>query len=338
MNPAMFFSIFTQKKSFAHNSFIGNIKANQLGLHQYRVQFAHFMTNLRRNMLLFCLPKNERDFFNQNGYVLVENFLPQDDFTLLQKTVKNIEHFVRICTQGDTHTYRVLFTSELYKHYPELQILKYNKYLKRLFQYTGAAGHAPTLYGECIYNGVDANCTKTDPQKNLHSDTFFPTVKAWLYLDDVSDMNGAFHYVEGSHKLTPQRLKWEYDMSLKATNSTDSYTKKGSFRVEENELSTLNLPQAKAFRVPKNTLLLADTYGFHKRGQAEAGSTRSSIFMLDRANPFLPLSRWDFDFMPQLRAAYIENSMAKNEKAMLAQNKKPIWRSAGLGIKLSPQI
>ena len=56
-----------------------------------------------------------------------------------------------------------------------------------------------------------------DPQTDLHTDTFHPTVKAWLFLTDVAPDAMPFVYVPGSHRLTPQRLDWERRMSIGAS-------------------------------------------------------------------------------------------------------------------------
>ena len=48
----------------------------------------------------------------------------------------------------------------------------------------------------------------------LHADTFHPTAKFWLFLDDVGIEDGPFAYVPGSHKLTPERLAWEHEQAL----------------------------------------------------------------------------------------------------------------------------
>src|SRR3546814_13871560 len=48
-----------------------------------------------------------------------------------------------------------------------------------------------------------------DPQLAFHADTFYPAMKAWLFLEDVPVETGPFASVQGSHRLTPQRLPAE---------------------------------------------------------------------------------------------------------------------------------
>ncbi len=53
-----------------------------------------------------------------------------------------------------------------------------------------------------------------DLQKVLHRDTFFSSMKFWYYLDPVTEADGPFVYVPGSHKLTPERLLWEHKQAI----------------------------------------------------------------------------------------------------------------------------
>jgi hypothetical protein len=132
-----------------------------------------------------------------------------------------------------------------------------------------------------------------DPQTALHADTFHPTVKAWLFLTDVAADGGAFTYVPGSHRLTPERLAWEHRMSLAARHAPDGDTREGSFRIEPDELAALGLPGPLVLAVPANTLIVADTFGFHARGPSAGRSLRVEIWAYGRRSPFVPWAAFD---------------------------------------------
>lgn len=138
---------------------------------------------------------------------------------------------------------------------------------------------------------------QVDPQIYLHADTFHPTVKAWYFLSDVSVEDGPFTYVPGSHILTPERVAWERQKSLDARQA-ERLTARGSFRVDPGELAALNLPPARAFGVPANTLIVADTFGFHARGKASHASTRVEIWAYGRRNPYIPWTGFDLMSLP----------------------------------------
>ena len=128
-----------------------------------------------------------------------------------------------------------------------------------------------------------------DPQTQLHADTFHPTVKAWYFLNDVTLKDGPFCYVPGSHRLTPERLAWEKRQSLAIHHNDNSLSKRGSLRIQSTDLEAMSLPPVKSLEVPANTLIVADTFGFHARGLAARPGARVEVWGYSRCNPFLPM-------------------------------------------------
>ncbi len=51
----------------------------------------------------------------------------------------------------------------------------------------------------------------------------------------------------------------------------------------------MGLPAPVAVTVPANTLVLADTVGFHRRGEAQNTTPRRAIYIFMRTNPFNPI-------------------------------------------------
>ncbi|HVA07840.1 MAG TPA: phytanoyl-CoA dioxygenase family protein [Acidimicrobiales bacterium] len=117
----------------------------------------------------------------------------------------------------------------------------------------------------------------SDSDSELHIDTFFDTHKLWLYLDDVSEANGAFVYVPGSHVLDRIRLRYEYLES--------NTTNRKSRRVTEEEVRSRGL-EPLVFACRRNTLVLANTCGYHARSVGEPGAARRSLHKAYRYNPF----------------------------------------------------
>jgi hypothetical protein len=133
----------------------------------------------------------------------------------------------------------------------------------------------------------------SDPQSEMHQDTFHPTVKAWLFLTDVEEEDGPFTYVPGSHRLTLPRLAWERRMSIEMSEANGRLTRRGSFRPDAHDLQAMALPPPRKFVVRANTLVVADTYGFHARGESMRPSMRVEMFASGRRNPFLPWVGFD---------------------------------------------
>jgi hypothetical protein len=127
-----------------------------------------------------------------------------------------------------------------------------------------------------------------DPQTELHSDTFHPSLKAWLFLTDVPEDGRPLTYVAGSHRLSPERIAWEQRRSIDVLEDGDRLSQRGSLRIKAHELEQLGLPQPTRFCVPANTLVIADTCGFHARGRSSRASVRVELWAYCRRNPFLP--------------------------------------------------
>ena len=143
-----------------------------------------------------------------------------------------------------------------------------------------------------------------DLQYTLHVDTFHPTFKIFLYPHDVKIENGPFCYVPKSHKNTENKLKFLFQSSKDRTRKIlkenlvredDPILWNDSFRltkdtIHENindELTNLGLDDEYRIEVDANTLIIADTSGFHRRHPLERGFKRKSFRMImDRNNPF----------------------------------------------------
>jgi hypothetical protein len=118
---------------------------------------------------------------------------------------------------------------------------------KGIMAYVASSRSAPLYYIQTIAGGVGDG--PPDPQIQLHSDTFHPSMKAWLFLTDVADDGRPLTYVAGSHRLTPERAAWERARSA-AIADADRLSQRGSLRIAEEELAGLGLPPPTRFAVP----------------------------------------------------------------------------------------
>lgn len=276
---------------FSRNPVIGSALLNRLGLHVLRVVLAHGFSAWRRLWLRHLLPAEQRASFHRDGFIVLRDLLPAAQFEQLRREVRTADGEVRECIQGDTLTHRLLLDEATLARMPTLQGLAESAPFRGVLRYVGARNAHPLLYVQSIRNAVRPGTP--DPQKVLHSDTFHPTMKAWFFLEDVPADGGPFTYVPGSHRLDARRLRWEYRRSCIAAGLRDGYSEKGSFRVGEGDLDVLGLGAPRAFAVPANTLVVADTRGIHCRGPARPGARRLEIWAYTRLNPFNPLPGFD---------------------------------------------
>lgn len=315
-------SIFTTTKNFRDNYVIGSPLLNLLGLHVARIIFAHVIWKIRQLQLAFLLPYSERKFYNDNGYLLKENFLDNELFEKIVHDVRNYHGDARQGIQGDTITWRVFLDDRKLAILPALKALIRHPSLQALVKYTSAKNSEPYFYIQQIRNGkVEVG----DPQKVLHSDTFHPTMKAWFFLEDVHPEKGPFTYVPCSHNLSLPRLKWEYRKSISAAHA-EIYSAKGSFRIDRDELRSLGLSQPKSFAVAKNTLVIANTNGFHARGAVESENmTRLEIWASSRTNPFNPWVGIDISLLRKLNHSLHEWYLEYQDYKAAKRHSQPSW-------------
>ena len=291
MVPLWTAQLVTGSKSFERNRVIGSRWLNERGLHAARVRLAHRVATMRRRRLAGLVAAADRHAFERDGFVIRPNFLPAGEFAELLRQVKAYRGPLREIAEGDTIMRKIALDPKALAELPGLRGVLRSPEWRGLIRYVGSRDAEPVVWIQSILRHVVDG--PPDPQTALHADTFHPTVKAWLFLTDVSADGGPFTYVPGSHRLTPERLAWERRISLAARQSANPEIRQGSFRVAAEELAALGLPEPRAFAVPANTLIVADTYGFHARGPSAGRSVRVEVWAYGRRSPFIPWAAFD---------------------------------------------
>lgn len=284
--PIHLLALLTGAKSFADNPILGSPFLNRIGLHVWRLRAAHALARWRRARLASLLPPGQRKQFDRDGFVVVRDVLPAQNFVALRSEIFRAVLECREQQQGDTITRRVALGPELRRRLPALDELLESSAWKGLMAYVASTRSEPLYYIQAIFGGVADG--PPDPQLELHSDTFQPSLKAWFFLTDVEEEGRPLTYVAGSHRLTEARVEWERSKSLSVLRDGDRLSQRGSFRVSSDELRALGLPRPTRFCLPANSLVVADTYGFHARGDSSEPTVRVEIWAYSRRNPFLP--------------------------------------------------
>jgi hypothetical protein len=303
MNPARYLlapiwvaQLATGAKSFVDNPVIGSPGLNRRGLHARRAKLAHDMAWSRRRRLAHLISPTDRAAFDRDGFVLREEFLPRQEFARLREAIMAHAAPAREMLQGDTITRRIAVDPEFIAAVPEIKSLIANPAWRGLNRYVGSFDQEPLTYVQTILSHIRS--AAPDPQTDLHADTFHPTVKAFYFLTDVAEDEGPFVYVPGSHRLTPARLKWEYEQSIRAARTADRLSARGSLRATRADIERMGFAAPRAFAVPANTLVVADTVGFHARGFSARPTVRVEVWTYGRRNPFLPWTGLDLGSLP----------------------------------------
>ena len=297
-------SLLTRTKSF-EDPWVGHQQWNQRwGLHRRRVQLAEQLCRWRRRLRPGSCGDLVRD-----GYVVIEDFLPQEAFAALQAEVEErVQQLNRV--QPLPANDRVGFqpkqpfsggfdrydggTLNRFLHIEPAQLpraaaIGHDPRLKRLSRQVIGVPMDPRRLD--IYLTVHGEESRTpDLQKELHRDTFFRALKYWYFLRPVTPEDGPFEYVPGSHRLDPSRLRWEQVTADAAIRHRRQPDVSGSFRIHPEALADLGLPQPVSLHCRANTLVLADVFGFHRRGAALPGRQRLALYGWNRPYPFLPIT------------------------------------------------
>jgi hypothetical protein len=288
--PLWMAAVLTGAKSFVDNPILGSRRLNRAGLHVWRLAAAHRLAASRRARLARRAPSHLKSAFDRDGFVVVPDVLPAAEFDRLRSVIAASEIECRSHQQGDTITTRIPIGPELLRRAPALASLIESPWWKGLISYVASTRAEPLYYIQAIAGGVADG--PPDPQLELHSDTFHPSLKAWLFLTDVPEDGRPLTYVAGSHRLTPERLAWEKRRSVEI-DEADRLSQRGSLRVSADELPQLGLAQPTRFAVPANTLIVADTFGFHARAASDHATLRIELWAYSRRSPFLPWTGLD---------------------------------------------
>jgi len=329
--PFWLAQIATQEKFFARNPVIGSRRLNERGLHTARTRIAHRLAANRRRHLAGRLDPADREAFDRDGFIIKRDFLPGTVFSDLVAEIKALRAPAREMVEGDTVTRHIALDPAVLRQVPAARALVDMPLYRNLIFYAGSFAAEPMIYIQTILSGACAG--PADPQTDLHTDTFHPTVKAWLFLNDVEADSMPFVYVPGSHRLTDERLAWERRLSIAASHPVGSDYRHGEPRliraVSRAEIAEMRLPEPRAIAVPANTLVVADTFGFHARGASAAPAQRVEIWAFGRRNPFLPwsgLDPWSIGRLGARKPALHWKSLDLLEAAGLGRQR---WRARG---------
>lgn len=216
----------------------------------------------------------------RDGAVTVSNFLPDEQFTAVVKNaeellVQNQDRVKRL--QHGPNTVEVLAAQDARLQEALPEFFSNPMVAALLDSAERRRGAASRAHGAIERLTQGANLDDHDPETDLHSDIFFNTHKVWLYLTDVVAESAPLVYVKGSHLLSRMALKYAYRESCSGNA--------GSRRITQKELADLGLVET-VFTCPRNTLVIANVHGYHRRLRGAPGSQRLSLHLSHRVNPF----------------------------------------------------
>ncbi|MCY7361881.1 MAG: phytanoyl-CoA dioxygenase family protein [Ignavibacteria bacterium] len=135
-----------------------------------------------------------------------------------------------------------------------------------------------------------------------HADVSYPTIKVFMYLNDVDEQNAAYIFAKGSHKMSLKRLILEYKFSIRfAKDNMDVSTK-------AEDIEYLGC-KSESITGKANTLIISNNMGYHNRGIFHNLDPRQTA-QLDFRN----LETW-------------RNSLYRNEKDLVSRISRKIVKT-----------
>ena len=286
----------SNEKSFLH-PWIGSPTGNRLGLHKARVRLAQCCAGVRR----WRSGKADAELdarLRRDGLLVVKNALPP---RLYEAARTEFQHLLAEQAQ------RVPVPPPRGKGFgaPVSNPWGFDRYdggsLNRFVRIDSACRALREAFGDdsplaarlrplvgtrvsfdrflayLLVHGPQAQ--QPDLQRNVHCDTFHETFKLWYFFDAVTLAQGPLMYSPGSHRNTAQRLRWEQRMAIERRGSA-------AFRIGADDLAALGWSAPTPVLTPPNTLVLADTRGFHCRSEAPAGTERACVYANLRPGAF----------------------------------------------------
>ena len=286
----MAFSIGPVGRLFSRDKVLDSTVLNLMGAQVFRALVARLAYKIRHPAVPDAVADRVAEL-NRDGIVVLRDFLPPEQFERVRAEcawldtqpdqIATFQHGPTTLDSVAIRNFPERVLPSMYGFYndPRLRGI-FTAAEQRPVNLTEAGERESLTHGE---TGGDAGGT-IDPQTELHSDIFFNTHKAWFYLDDVRIEDGPLAYVKGSHRLTLARLGFVYRDSWKRKPESDP-----SRRISPDEQRRCEADET-VVTCSRNTLVVVNTCGYHRRLQGRPGRRRYALHLSIRGNPFAPHS------------------------------------------------
>jgi hypothetical protein len=298
-------------RAFAHSVppyLIGSVIENRLGLQVWRLLGKHLAWRCRKEAVAAEI-RDSIDILERDGVLVIPDFLAPEDFIRVKQECELIklgmpfEPFRKV-ENGSLQVATFDLNNETDGLSAIRGCLQENPLIQRIAcTVIRRKAVAKPSVRFSIYHKTCAGEQEVDNdvENILHADLHTPTIKAFYYMDDVDESNGAFVYVKGSHRLSLNRIRHEYNLSLLTAK-----LKRGDeipqtllavrgpnkrIKIADKHLQGL---QETRIGGRANTLVIANNMGFHRRGEFTHNQTRETLLINFRhfekhfqAGPFL---------------------------------------------------
>jgi hypothetical protein len=279
--------------------FVGSVNANRLGLQVLRVLGKHAIWRLRQRPTPAAI-RPYVDVLKRDGILIVPDFLPADVYAQVRSEFAAIEPdlsyrpvpfyaHMRALQQGRIHAASLRVNGDARLPAMRRHLVEHPLLLAIVASVTHVRMKTIANASIDVYRLADETAPDNDVETVLHADLHSPTVKAFYYIDDVDESNGAFIYAKRSARLTLARLRHEYDISVR-----EAKLRRGDTDIPAEALAVRGPNVRNAIR-PRhrqamglvessicgkaNTLVIANNVGFHRRGNFTSPTPRRTVLL-----------------------------------------------------------
>lgn len=255
---------------------------NRLGMQVLRIRLADKIWRARREKFnnkfkTKNIPKlsHALEELDKKGLVKVESALPDDMYRIAKRVAEDMKSgdidFKSFVKAGAE--YREVVVKDVA---PELNCFLNNHFwLNDCVKSYLAKNKLGFLWRIKLVRDYDDTF---DKNTLFHADTYFSTLKSFIYLDHVPKEQDVYNYLIGSHVMTQEILSLHRKYSIKLNSAPwPSDAEIGSLKYEQflEDISP-------------NTMVLSDTRGIHRRHPKTNPSDkwRATLFCSFRSSPF----------------------------------------------------
>jgi hypothetical protein len=285
----------------------GSVVLNTLGMQWYRIFFFYMRRILRLPKSITPQYASHLAALERDGVVAIPDFFSDEDSARIRQEYQGLapqfrrddaEIPIPHVDRMNIHDRRVSpYVRDLFLKNPMIRAVS-TAFLNRPYN--------PPLdarFTRIYCNQEELNRPANGGTNNLHFDAPLRVLKAFYFIGDANEENGTFYYCLGSQKRnTLKRLLFEYKLSVRYAMNRGNTEHGGEYmdnepwvKITKEEMEQHGLKETPMV-VRANTMLFANTGGFHRRGLFRSPGARESVEINFRdieslRNTFYPLKK-----------------------------------------------
>ncbi len=266
----------------------GSLVLNLVGMQWIRILFFYLHRVLRSKKPVSLKYIGYVKELEEKGFVVIPNFLSNENHVRFKKEYDSLVPFF----ENDSAEILLPHVDRLSLHSNRISDFTKNLFLKNELMESVATAFLNRKYHLDIkgyltriyINQAELDQPKNGGTNNLHFDAPLRVLKFFYYLSDTDENNAAFNYCPNTHKRNSlSRLWFEYILSIRYVLNKWKDDSKGEYMngepwvtITKREMEKHNL-KIMPIRGKANTLVIANTGGFHKRGAFLRPGVRETV-------------------------------------------------------------